>query len=257
MLDAVLAPARKAPASLPSTVLIVDDEQVVLDVLSATLKRRKLAHKGVKSGEEAIALLEKEPFGCLLTDKNLPGADGVEVIRRARELQPFCACIMITGYASTESVIEVMRMGAIDYLEKPFPEMGIVVQKIEAAMRAQRTAFERNMLIEVIRGMQKKLSEKEHQAFQQKTELQMFENVLDLRIDEATSALQRRIADLEKASRADAEVQRTVGQQLEDMLEWIRMLMRDTPPGVQKSTLRELENRLDSATSMMRSDVGD
>src|SRR5206468_3608962 len=158
--------------------------------------------------------------------------------------QPFCACLVITGYASTESVIEAMRLGAVDYLEKPFPQMGIVMEKLEAAMRAQRAAFERNLLSDELRAMQKKLAASEHETFAQKTELEMFQSVLEVRIEEATASLKKRLDEREKVARSENELARSVGQKLDAMLSYVRGLLDDPELASAKAVLRELEKRL-------------
>src|ERR1700719_1272907 len=125
--------------AFPETVLVVDDEAVVLDVLGQLLKRRKYAFVAVSRGEEALKKLREQGFGCLLTDKNLPDVDGLTLIRAARKEQPHCACILMTGYSSTESAVEALRLGATDYLEKPFDDLELVAQKIEKALRTKQS----------------------------------------------------------------------------------------------------------------------
>src|SRR5690242_19041645 len=96
----------------PNAVLIVDDEPTVIDVLMVVLKKHQLTAKGAATGEEALNLLKTERFGCLVADKNLPGKSGLEVIREAKRLQPYCACLVMTGYPTTESMLEALRLGA-------------------------------------------------------------------------------------------------------------------------------------------------
>jgi FixJ family two-component response regulator len=176
-------------ASFPSLVLVVDDEQSVLDVLRVILKKSKLESKSALSGEEAVDLLKAERFGCLICDKNLPGKSGLEVIKEARKLQPYCACLLMTAYPTTESIVEAMRVGAIDYLEKPFPELGLVIQRIQSAMQHARTAFEREALVRTLREMRAQLKKSEEAAFASQTELDVLGQVLELRIEEATKEL--------------------------------------------------------------------
>src|SRR5581483_9362725 len=145
----------------PSAVLIVDDEPTVIDVLTVVLKKHQLEAKGAATGEDALQLLKAERFGCLVADKNLPGKSGLEVIREARRLQPYCACLVMTGYPTAESMLEALRLGAIDYLEKPFPELGLVVQRMQAAMDRSRTAFEREALAKTLREMKAELKKSE------------------------------------------------------------------------------------------------
>src|SRR2546427_9233777 len=102
----------------PSKVLVVDDESVILQLLTTALSAEKLPLRTVLTAEEAEQALAAEEFGCLLVDKNLPGMDGIELLRRTRKLQPHCACLVMTGYASIESAVEALRLGAADYVQK-------------------------------------------------------------------------------------------------------------------------------------------
>ena len=182
---------------LPKTVLIVDDEPVVLDVLKAALKKGGYPTTCVASGEAAFAALAKEQFGAVLTDKNLPGKNGLEIIKEARRLYPYCACLLMTGYASTESVVEAMRLGANDYLEKPFSELGLVLQRLKAAFDNQRVVFERAALAEGLRYMELTLKSREKEVFQHRTELELLQHVVELKIEDATREMNVQLARME------------------------------------------------------------
>ena len=132
------------PAEIPSSVLVVDDEPIVLQLFSRVLKEKGLRARTASSAEEALQLLEQGGFACVLADKNMPGMDGIEMLRRVREAQPHCAFIVMTGYASTESAIEALRLGAVDYLQKPFDDLDVVAQRIEDAIEQVRTGIERS-----------------------------------------------------------------------------------------------------------------
>lgn len=249
----------RAPAEFPNTVLLVDDEEVVVDVLSKVLARAELPFQAVTSGKEALALLERQPFGCLVTDKNLPDVNGLEVLRAARRLQPFCACIMITGYSTTESVLEVLRMGASDYLEKPFPDLKLVLQRVQTAMAHQRVEFERNTLVEALRTMQSSVEQISAEAFAQKTQRELLETVLDLRIEEATSSLRRQVEVLESTARAERELTRALTQKLTDCLDYLRNVQdeADALPSLMRGVLRELERRIEESEGLLRENLED
>src|SRR5215470_12673090 len=132
-------------ADIPSSVLVVDDEPVVLQLFSRVLSEKGLRTRTASSAEEALALLEQGGIACVLADKNMPGMDGIEMLRRVREAQPHCAFIVMTGYASTESAIEALRLGAVDYLEKPFEDLDLVAQRSDvdrSAALARLGAFQ-------------------------------------------------------------------------------------------------------------------
>jgi CheY-like chemotaxis protein len=125
----------RSGGTLASTVLVVDDEPVVLDVISRLLAREPdLAVTLAGSAEEALPRLRDRRFDVLVTDKNLPGMGGVELIAEARRLRPTLEAMMITGYASSESVIAAFAAGASDYILKPFDDLRLVRAKVRAAL---------------------------------------------------------------------------------------------------------------------------
>jgi len=72
------------------------------------------------NGEEALALSEKNDYAVMLLDLRLPGIDGIEVLRRIRQKRPDIRVIVITAYGTVESAVEAMKMGAVDFIQKPF-----------------------------------------------------------------------------------------------------------------------------------------
>jgi CheY-like chemotaxis protein len=115
-------------------VLVVDDEVVVLTVLREALRRGGYRVTTAASGEEAIDLLRKRRFDLVLTDKNLPGASGIEVLRFARALDPAPAVVLITGYSSYDSAVEALDIGAQDYIEKPIRDVDNLRFRIRRAL---------------------------------------------------------------------------------------------------------------------------
>ncbi len=108
-----------APPKRAERVLVVEDERAQREALVQVLGRAGYAVDGVASGEEALAQMTKSVYGILLTDLRLPGVDGLTVVRRARELDEEMGVLLTTAYASVESAIEALRLGAHDYLLKP------------------------------------------------------------------------------------------------------------------------------------------
>ena len=111
------------------------------------LEQTRAKLEATEDPQEAVDVLagpEQGGIACVLADKNMPGMDGIEMLRRVREAQPHCAFIVMTGYASTESAIEALRLGAVDYLQKPFDDLDVVAQRIEDAIQQVRTEIERS-----------------------------------------------------------------------------------------------------------------
>ena len=101
-------------------ILIVDDELVVRDSLREWLLEEGFSVDMAASGTEALDRLAGQTFQLMLLDIKMPGMDGVEVLQRARENQPDLDVIMMTAYATVETAVEAMKIGARDYLVKPF-----------------------------------------------------------------------------------------------------------------------------------------
>ncbi|MFY1827081.1 response regulator [Myxococcus fulvus] len=121
--------------TLASTVLVVDDEPVVLDICARLLERESdLVVLVAASAEEALPILREQRIDVLVTDKNLPGMGGVELVAQARTLQPTLEALMITAYASSESVIAAFAAGASDYILKPFDDLRVLRAKVRAAL---------------------------------------------------------------------------------------------------------------------------
>lgn len=126
-------------------ILIVEDEDIFLRPLQRTLEVEGYEALTVPSGEEAIDLLKAEDVDLVLTDKRLPGMDGVELVRRLKAEHPDLALVVMTAYGTIESAVEAMRLGAADYLVKPLdaPEVLMVIrhaiefQELRAANRAR------------------------------------------------------------------------------------------------------------------------
>jgi len=101
-------------------ILIVEDDEIFLRPLQRTLEVAGYEVLVVPSGEDAIDLLKKDDVDLVLTDKRLPGIDGVEIVRRIKADHSTLAVVVMTAYGTIGSAVEAMRLGAEDYLVKPF-----------------------------------------------------------------------------------------------------------------------------------------
>jgi DNA-binding NtrC family response regulator len=134
-LAAVKRPAV-APDEGPAQVLIVDDEQVVHDVLQRVLSH--CAVTSVLSAEEGLKLLWEKGFHLVITDKNLPGISGLELLEKVKELSPETEVVLITGYSSKDAAIDALNKGAAGYIEKPFDDVRLVRERIDAVLAKQK-----------------------------------------------------------------------------------------------------------------------
>jgi DNA-binding NtrC family response regulator len=100
-------------------ILVIDDEQNLRDSSVKLLQRKGFDARGAASGEEALKIIQTEPFDLLLLDVRMPGMDGIEVLRRATGLVPDIQVLMLTGHGTIDTAIEAMKYGAIGFLRKP------------------------------------------------------------------------------------------------------------------------------------------
>lgn len=120
--------------------LIVDDEQGMRNLLSIMLRKQGYLVHLASSGEEALEKLSNDVYDLIISDISMPGIDGIGVLRRVQELVPEVPTIIITAYASTESAIEALKLGAYDYIVKPFDveEFKIIISNALERKRLER-----------------------------------------------------------------------------------------------------------------------
>ena len=115
-------------------VLIVEDAADIRDLLSEYFLARSFDVVGVADGRAALLAIERDPerFSLIITDLHLPGVDGLAVLRAARAVNPAVYVVIVTGFASLDSAIQAVRLGAYDYLTKPFSlgQIDVVLQRI-------------------------------------------------------------------------------------------------------------------------------
>jgi len=117
---------------LNAKVLLVDDEEDFLESLSQRLETRGLKVSAATRGEDAVDMVDQQDFDAIVLDLAMPGMDGLETLKQIRDKHPEAEIIMLTGHASIKSSVEAMKLGAEDYLEKPF-DINELMEKISEA----------------------------------------------------------------------------------------------------------------------------
>ena len=138
------------------TILVVDDERGIREMLQAVLQDEGLAVTTVGSGEEALSALSRELFDLILLDVWLPGMDGLEVMRQVRAAGHRMPVVMISGHASAELAARAIREGALDFIEKPLSLERVLVSVRNALTQArlvERLATERGEEVPVLTGV--------------------------------------------------------------------------------------------------------
>lgn len=127
---------------VPWEVLVVDDDEGIRELIVSYFNALDVSVTAAQDGRAAIAALQRSAgrYGMVVTDLNLPGADGFAVLQAARQANPECYVIIVTGYASLDSAIRAVRVGAYDYLTKPFSmgQLDVVLKRITDRIALER-----------------------------------------------------------------------------------------------------------------------
>jgi len=101
-------------------ILVVDDEKNIRMTLSRALETIAESVDTAVNGEDALEKIREKDYDLVLLDLKMPGMGGMEVLRRLREIRPEVGVIILTAHGSIESAVEAMKLGAVDFLQKPF-----------------------------------------------------------------------------------------------------------------------------------------
>ena len=114
------------------TILLIDDEPSQVTSITSFLKRREYTVVSAGSGREGIGILESTRVDLVLTDFRMPDMNGLEVLKRARQINPEIPVIVITAFSDTQDAVRVMKEGAFDYLSKPIDldELELLIRKV-------------------------------------------------------------------------------------------------------------------------------
>ena len=127
-------------------ILIADDDSLMARLLGNVVSREGLTPLLAKDGTEALQLVRAGDPDVLLTDMRMPGMDGMELMRKAKEIDPELPVILITGFAQVQGAVEALRAGA-DYLAKPF-EHQQVLRVVLRALNERRLKLELKHLVD-------------------------------------------------------------------------------------------------------------
>ncbi len=125
-------------------ILIVDDEKLVRDFLFETLSKAGYSVRTAENGEQALNEIGEREFDLVLTDVKMPALSGIEVLKAVKQTAPFTSVVVITAYGTVGDAVEAMKLGAFDYLPKPFTPEHIEVT-------AKKAIEYRRLLLENVR----------------------------------------------------------------------------------------------------------
>jgi DNA-binding NtrC family response regulator len=127
-------------------ILVIDDEEVVRVLFQSLLEEEGYYTLLAEDGQQGVELLNQHTPAVALVDKNLPDISGLDLIAAEKKRHPNTEFIMITGYASLDSAVKAMEVGAFSYLTKPFADMDVVMDRIRAALDVNNLRLETSEL---------------------------------------------------------------------------------------------------------------
>ncbi len=149
-------PAAESVERHPPRILVVDDERSMRELLAIVLRREGYEVLLAENGRSALEALEREPVDLLISDIKMPDMSGVDVLKAAKNIDQDILGIMITAFASTETAVEAMRLGACDYLSKPF-DIDLLKMKVREKIENRQLRRE-NVLLKRTLGLSHQFS---------------------------------------------------------------------------------------------------
>lgn len=144
-------------------ILIIDDEASLRETLGRILQRAGCEIEAAADGQQALRLIQDQPFNLAYLDLHLPGMDGIQILKEIRQHQPRLPVIMLTGFGTLQSAVEALRLGATDYLLKPFdPE--VLVARTRVILDEQAVELRKQDLRAKIAALNAELQSLEHEA---------------------------------------------------------------------------------------------
>ena len=124
---------------MPGDILIVEDDKNAREGLQKFLESEKHRVIAFDNGKEALRYLEKNKVDLILTDLKMPGLDGIKMLKRSQEISSSFLVIILTAYGTVEKAVEAMKLGAYDFLTKPFEDKELIGAVQEALQKASET----------------------------------------------------------------------------------------------------------------------
>ncbi len=148
----------RVPALQLKRVLVVDDDASILGVVSEVLEDDGYEVTTAASGEEAIEVLGNDKFALVMSDIRLPGINGIGLLEHIKRVSPRTAVIIITSHGSMQTSIEAIKLGADDYILKPFEDLSLISDSAKRAIESYNLEVERSQVMRSLKVSNEELS---------------------------------------------------------------------------------------------------
>jgi two-component system response regulator FixJ len=146
-------------------IYVIDDDEAVRQSLEFLLKTAGMTARGFESAAAFLEVLPQISSGCIVTDVRMPDVTGIDLLRRVKELGSDIPVIVITGHGDVSLAVEAMKIGAVDFLEKPFDDDALLAA-VRAALDRSADAAQRNAELTEIHNKLTALSNRERQVLE-------------------------------------------------------------------------------------------
>ena len=119
-------------------ILVIDDERIVLDSISKILREENFALEVTLSGRQGLEWATQKDYDIVLTDLRMPDIGGMRILRDVKRVKPALPVVMITGFGTVKSAVQAMKLGAAEYLEKPFSPDDLI-KAVNSALHIAQT----------------------------------------------------------------------------------------------------------------------
>lgn len=157
---------------------IVDDEESIRGILQETLSGAGYGVETFPTAEAALARIKEAPPHVILSDIRMPGMSGIQLLEKVRELSKDIQFIVMTSHASLETAVNAIRLGAYDYLHKPFEDLGDVVTTVDRTVEMLYLQFENEQLLEELSHKNKALTQLNTRIAREKEEVVRINNLM-------------------------------------------------------------------------------
>ncbi len=139
------------PRTSPPRILIADDDAGLLNLMVMRVRRLEFEPDTAADGARAAELIQANEYDLIVTDINMPGRNGLELLKLARERDPYVQVVIVTGGASMDSAIQALNSGAFGYLIKPFDHMSVLENSVRRALEFRHLTLDNIRMAEIQR----------------------------------------------------------------------------------------------------------
>jgi len=150
---------------LESVVCVIDDDEAARQSLEFLLKTADINVRTFESAKQFLQALPEIGSGCIITDVRMPEMSGIDLLRQVKRLNVGLPVIVITGHGDVALAVEAMKIGAIDFLEKPFDD-GLLLTSVRTALRKDALAARHNAEVAEVQSRLASLSTRERQVLE-------------------------------------------------------------------------------------------